>query len=87
LDFAKDALNWGVSYLERCHTGQGERDELYALVGDVNKEFTEWWGRPEDITFHRPAYAVTRANPGENLIHPIIPNVVREDPKVAVLKE
>jgi hypothetical protein len=64
LDFAKDALYWGASYLERCHTNQ---DELYALVGNTTQETTEWWGRPEDINFPRPAYAITPANPGSIL--------------------
>ncbi|XP_065337461.1 endoglucanase E-4-like [Cloeon dipterum] len=64
LALAKDALHWGTLYLEKCHT---KPEEIYALVGDVDKEIREWWGRPEDINFHRPAYSVTPNNPGSEL--------------------
>ncbi|KAF4527169.1 hypothetical protein B566_EDAN006094 [Ephemera danica] len=61
---ARDALNWGATYLARCHT---RPDELYTLVGDVQREIHVFWGRPEDINFHRPAYAVNRTSPGSEV--------------------
>ncbi|XP_059490142.1 uncharacterized protein LOC132205217 [Neocloeon triangulifer] len=63
-ELATDALQWGTSYLEKCHT---HPEELYALVGDVIKENQDWWGRPEDINFHRPAYSINAAHPGSEL--------------------
>ncbi|XP_059489525.1 uncharacterized protein LOC132204778 [Neocloeon triangulifer] len=64
LNSAKDALKWGIAYLEKCHT---KPEELYVLVGDVQKEGQDWWGRPEDINFPRPAYAVNTSNPGSEV--------------------
>ncbi|KAF4527170.1 hypothetical protein B566_EDAN006095 [Ephemera danica] len=60
----RDALNWGATYLARCHT---RSEELYALVGDVQREINDFWGRPEDITQQRPAYAVNRTSPGSEV--------------------
>ncbi|KAF4527166.1 hypothetical protein B566_EDAN006091 [Ephemera danica] len=63
LEIMREALNWGATYLARCHTGP---EELYVLVGDVRRELEKFWGRPEDITDsdQRPAYAVNRTHPG-----------------------
>ncbi|KAF4527167.1 hypothetical protein B566_EDAN006092, partial [Ephemera danica] len=63
LEIMRKALNWGATYLARCHTGP---EELYVLVGDVKREFERFWGRPEDITDRdqRPAYAINRTHPG-----------------------
>lgn len=37
------------------------------MIGDIHQETAVFWGRPEDITFNRPAEAVTTSKPGSEV--------------------
>jgi hypothetical protein len=57
-------LRWFTDYMLKCHTGI---NEFYAQVGDITTE-SNYWGRPEDVTWARPAYRVTATNPGSDVV-------------------
>ena len=63
LDNLKAALRHGTDYLLACHP---EKFKLYGQVG-IGKVDHNRWGRPEDITWARPAFFITAEKPGADL--------------------
>ncbi|XP_038057262.1 endoglucanase 4-like [Patiria miniata] len=64
LDNMLDCIKWATDYFLKCHTGQYE---FYGQVGDGNLDHA-YWGRPEDMTMRRPAFKITAANPGTEVV-------------------
>jgi hypothetical protein len=62
-EYMLQCLKWGTDYFVAAHTAEFE---FYGQVGDGNADHA-YWGRPEDMTMARPAFAITAANPGSDL--------------------
>ncbi|KAF4527175.1 hypothetical protein B566_EDAN006100 [Ephemera danica] len=63
------AVEWAASYLSKCITPSLD---VYAIVGDEQKEPTEFWGRPEDLNYPRPVLTLTADNPGSDLFGEVV---------------
>ncbi|CAG2180693.1 unnamed protein product, partial [Oppiella nova] len=66
LENVRNAIKWGTDYFIKCHTSD---TEFYGQVGNGNDDHAVW-GRPEDWpkTKVRPAYKVTEAHGGSDLV-------------------
>ena len=64
LKHALDTIRWGTDFLLKSHSRE---KVFYGLVGDPYKDH-EYWGRPENMTMERPAYAVTSFRGGTELV-------------------
>ncbi|XP_047001433.1 endoglucanase A-like [Schistocerca americana] len=60
LDGVRDAIKWGTDWLLKAHP---QPNQLYLQVGDGTADHN-YWGRPEDINFPRPAYLLNESFPG-----------------------
>ena len=56
-------MRWGCEYFIAAHP---EKFKLYGQVG-IGKVDHARWGRPEDITWKRPAFFITDEKPGSDL--------------------
>ena len=63
LQYMKECLQWGTDYLIAAHTGP---TEFYGQIGEPYADHS-YWGRPEDMTMHRPGYKIDQNNPGSEL--------------------
>ncbi|XP_076819703.1 uncharacterized protein LOC143465353 [Clavelina lepadiformis] len=63
LDNVIATVKWGTDYLLKAHV---EPYVLYGQVGDAEIDH-KTWGRPEDLKGGRPAFKITRRNPGSDL--------------------
>lgn len=68
LDELLSILRWETDYLLKAHVRDqsGETLELYGQVGNGGADHG-FWGPPERMSMPRPAYKVTRAQPGSDL--------------------
>ncbi|MGN0327077.1 MAG: glycoside hydrolase family 9 protein [Lachnospiraceae bacterium] len=64
LDFMLDNLRWVNDYLMKCHT---EDDVYYYQVGNGGTDHS-WWGPAEVMQMERPAYCVTKEQPGSTVV-------------------
>ena len=66
-DDVVEHVDWVTDYLLRCYDDNGTADAsddlFYAQVGDPIADHA-YWGAPENMTMHRPSYALTAQNPG-----------------------
>ncbi|MEA5464964.1 glycoside hydrolase family 9 protein [Leptothoe sp. PORK10 BA2] len=61
------AIKWGTDYFLKAHISDGQSTQaFYGQVGDPGTDH-EYWGAPEDLTIHRPAYKIDPENPGSDL--------------------
>ncbi|XP_060590585.1 endoglucanase E-4-like [Ruditapes philippinarum] len=58
-----DCIRWPLDYLMRCHVTP---NEFYIQVGNGNLDH-QFWGRPENMTMHRPAFKVDAQHPGSDV--------------------
>lgn len=63
MKYLVEALKHGTDYILACHP---EKFKLYGQVG-VGKIDHNRWGRPEDITWKRPAFYISEEKPGSEL--------------------
>ena len=63
MKYLKEALKHATDYILACHT---EKFKLYGQIG-VGKIDHNRWGRPEDITWKRPAFFISEEKPGSEL--------------------
>ncbi|XP_071959064.1 uncharacterized protein [Antedon mediterranea] len=59
-----DCIKWATDYFLKCHINE---NEFYAQVGDGYIDHA-YWGRPEDMDLYRPAFKVTKENPGSDVV-------------------
>ncbi|UJR38030.1 hypothetical protein I4U23_030712 [Adineta vaga] len=64
LNQMRQAIRWSTDYFIKAHVSERE---FYGQVGDGNADHASW-GRPEDWTQARPAWKVTRTQPGSELV-------------------
>ncbi|MBR5420936.1 MAG: glycoside hydrolase family 9 protein [Lachnospiraceae bacterium] len=60
LEFMQGDLRWVNDYLMKCHASEGV---YYYQVGDGGADHS-WWGPAEVLPMERPAYKVTKEEPG-----------------------
>ena len=63
-----DLLKWKTDYLMRAHVrdASGNTVEFYGQVGGGHIDHA-YWGPPETMSMNRPAFKVTRSQPGSEL--------------------
>lgn len=59
-----EAIKWSTDYFIKCHVSPYE---FYGQVGSTESD-TEFWGRPEDMNMSRPAYKITKKQPGNKKV-------------------
>lgn len=64
MPYMKEAVKWATDYFLKAHVSP---TVLYGQVGNGQLDHA-FWGRPEDMTMDRPAYKITEANPGSDLV-------------------
>ncbi|XP_052061794.1 endoglucanase E-4-like [Mytilus californianus] len=64
LELMYDSIKWPLDYLEKCWTES--KNLYYCQVADGNKDHA-FWGRPEDMTYTRDAFAVSTGKPGSDV--------------------
>ena len=63
-DYLLGDLRWVDEYLIKCHTAD---DEFYYQVGNGGTDHG-WWGPAEVMAMERPAYKVTKDQPGSAVV-------------------
>nr|AKC91349.1 glycoside hydrolase 9 [Adineta ricciae] len=64
LENMRQAIRWSTDYFIKAHVSERE---FYGQVGDGHVDHASWT-RPEDWTQARPAWKVTRTQPGSELV-------------------
>ncbi|CAF1158092.1 unnamed protein product [Rotaria sp. Silwood1] len=64
LHHVREAIRWSTDYFIKAHVSEYE---FYGQVGDGYDDHASW-SRPEDWTKPRPAWKVTRQQPGSDLL-------------------
>ncbi|KAK9806714.1 hypothetical protein WJX72_000352 [[Myrmecia] bisecta] len=63
-DIALSNLRWGTDYLIKCHIAPLE----YVVQVGLSTLDHSFWGRPEDMTMPRPAFAIDASQPSSDLL-------------------
>ncbi|VDI00925.1 endoglucanase [Mytilus galloprovincialis] len=64
LELMYDSIKWPLDYLQKCWIES--KNLYYCQVADGNKDHA-FWGRPEDMTYTRDAFAVSTSKPGSDV--------------------
>jgi len=62
----RETIKWALDYFLKCWKPDSNNPKYYGQVGDGFADHA-YWGRPEEMTMARPAFSLTKNQPGSDL--------------------